>query len=71
MPHSRISIATDTPVHSLQLVRPWIRCTSDSFDPPRHSLPLLPEHSRKWMRETAGMRFKSSTLNTSGRSTIP
>jgi hypothetical protein len=46
-PHSRISIATDTPVHSLQLVRPWTRWTSDSVEPPRHSLPLLPEHSRK------------------------
>ena len=46
-PHSRSSVATGTPVHSLQLVRPWIRCTSDSVEPPRHSPPLLPEHSRK------------------------
>ena len=47
MPHSRRSAATGTPVHSLQLVKPCTRCTSESVDPPRHSLPLLPEHSRK------------------------
>ena len=44
---------------------------SVSPEPPRHSPPLFPEHSRKWMRETDGIRFRSSTVKTSGRSTMP
>ena len=63
-----------TPVHSLVLMRPSICCgvTSvctefRSYPPP----PLFPEHSRNWILDTEGKRFRSRRVKDVGRSTIP
>ena len=55
---------------SLQLARPWLRCTSGAVFT-AHSLPLFPPHSSRRMRDTDGNRLISSTVKSSGRSTIP
>ena len=54
IPTSRRIVATGTPVHSAQLVKPWDPCTVGPSTLPVHSVNELPEHSRKWMRETDG-----------------
>src|SRR5690349_5570132 len=69
-PHSFSSSDSQTPVHSLQLVKPCARCTLTSPGP-CHSLELLPEHSRKKIRDTDGSRFRSATVKTVGRCTRP
>src|SRR2546427_168405 len=65
-PTSRNTVARATPVHSLVLVNPcvcWAVCPRAS----RHSPALLPAHSMKASRETAGKRFRSSMGKGLGR----
>ena len=67
-PTSLSSVASATPVHSLVLVSP-ASCPGVVSGPAVR--PRLPEHSRKWMRDTDGKRFRSASVNTIGRSTMP
>ena len=63
-------VARRTPVHSLVLNSPCVSCAVVPFGP-RHSFPVLPEHSIKASRETAGNRLSSSIVKISGRFTSP
>src|SRR5262249_12510104 len=68
-PTSASSSESDTPVHSLPLTRPWLRCTSGAGCV--HSPPLLPPHSRTRLLVSEGSRGISSIDSDNGRSTIP
>ena len=69
-PTARNSSASDTPVHSLQLARPWLFCAL-SPGLPACSRPLLPAHSTKYIRDTDGKRRNSSIEKTMGSATSP
>ena len=61
---------TGTPVNSEADNIPWLYCTVGTATLP-HSSPVLAPHSRKWMRDTLGMRSSSSIVKTNGVSTSP
>jgi hypothetical protein len=69
-PTSSSRVESATPVHSQHISRPWVSCTVHFAWPP-FQFCVLPEHSRKWMRETDGNRISSSMVKISGRSTRP
>ena len=69
-PASARIVASGTPVHSQQLRSPCVSWTvSSGLGAPQFW--VLPEHSRKWMRDTDGNRVKSSMVKISGLSTMP
>ncbi len=68
-PASARTVESRGPVHSLQLISPWMSWTVAVAGGSAQA--LLPEHSMKWMRETEGKRASSSMLKLSGRLTRP
>ena len=70
-PTSRRTVASGTPVHSPLHVSPSTTCAVMCGVGARKAARPLPEHSRKWMRDTLGNRFRSSSVNVIGRSTSP
>ncbi len=69
-PASASSSFSGTPVYMTLWIMPWVNWQPLSWAP-RHSMPLLAAHSRKWMRLTRGKRSRSSSVKTSGFSTSP
>ena len=53
MPTSSSSVASGTPVHSLQPSMPCVYCTVGTATLP-HSMPVFAPHSMKWIRDTDG-----------------
>ena len=66
IPTSRKMVASGTPVHSALLVQPWESCTVGLIVASVHSEKEFPAHSRKWITETAGKRFRSSIVKSVG-----
>jgi hypothetical protein len=64
------SVESGTPVHSDVETRPWVPCTVGRFAF-MISLPVVPEHSRKYVRDTVGKRLRSASEYLIGRLTMP
>src|SRR5262245_66243028 len=70
-PASFNTIDSGTPVHSLQDTSPWICPHVTAGGVGARLGRLLPEHSRKWMRDHMGYRSSASMLKISDRFTRP
>src|SRR5207245_10093900 len=61
-PASANKSRSGTPVHSLQDTRPCVCPHVSAGGVAPYITPLLPEHSRKWMRDTIGYRSSDATV---------
>ncbi len=69
-PTSLRTVFNRVPVHSQQLSSPWVSWTVyPATGSPQFC--VFPEHSRKQIRETAGKRIMSATVNIMGFATSP